>query len=171
MKEKVKKEEEVIDEQDGGQVYELGYHLLPSVSEIDLVREVAQIHSIISEYKGVVISEGAPTLRPLAYEIVKKVETKNLKFSKAFFGWVKFEMDRSHILDLQNKIEVAQNLLRFIVIKTVKENTMHTPKVPSFKKEVSKDETALVVGEKLPVSEEEIDKSIDELLVNEDPKL
>jgi ribosomal protein S6 len=168
-------EEEIKTSKDEGdiQIYELGYHILPIISEEEVGGEVAQIHSIISAQKGNIISEGAPTLRPLAYEISKKVETKTLRFNKAYFGWVKFEADRKDVATLQNKIESLPNILRFLIVKTVKENTMHTPKTPIFKKETVSEEKVDVAEkkEKVEVSEAEIDKSIDELLVNENSKL
>jgi len=153
------------------QIYELGFHLLPSVAEEELSKEVAKIHSVISELEGNLISEGAPSMRQLAYEITKKIGTKNAKFSKAYFGWIKFEMNRANAVLLKTKIDNLENILRFIIVKTVRENTIHTPKVPSFKREVVKEGAttdSVESSEKTPASEEEIDKSIDELLVKED---
>lgn len=148
-------------------VYEVGYHLLPTVPEENISGEVSQIHALVSGHDGNIVSEGMPVLRQLAYEINKKIETKSLRFSKAYFGWVKFEMDPSQISGLKNKIENLPNILRFIIVKTVKENTMHTPKIPMFKRESHKEEAPLEAVEKTPVSEAEIDKSIDELVINQ----
>lgn len=153
-------------------VYELGYHLLPTIDEADVLTSVAKIKSLIDEREGNIISEEMPKLISLAYDISKSVNTKKLKFGKAYFGWVKFEMDPAKILDLKNKIESLSEILRMIVIKTVKENTIHTPKIPMFKKEnregamiTSKDFSASPEEiEKTEISEEEIDKSIDELV-------
>jgi ribosomal protein S6 len=162
-----------IDNKDLGdtQIYELGFHLLPSVAEEELSKEVAKIHSVISELEGNLISEGVPSMRQLVYEITKKIGTKNTKFGKAYFGWIKFEMNRANSLLLKTKMDNMENVLRFIIVKTVRENTIHIPKVSSFKKENPKEEgvVELVVSpERAPVSDEEIDKSIDELLVKED---
>lgn len=150
------------------QIYELGYHLLPIVAEEDVYREVSQIHSLILDNRGSVIAEATPLMRPLSYDIPKKVETKNLKFNKAYFGWIKFETDGSQILNLKNKIEALPNILRFIIIKTVRENTLHTLKAPMFKRENNKEnksEVSLETVEKTPTSEAEIDKSIDALII------
>lgn len=149
------------------QIYELGYHLLPTILEEEVPREISQIHSLISEYGGSVIAEGAPIMRSLAYEISKRVETKSLKFNKAYFGWIKLETDRSKIIDLKNKLESLPNILRFLIIKTVRENTMYTPKIPMFKKENNKEEAPLEITEKIPASEAEMDKSIDELIIGQ----
>lgn len=153
-------------------VYEVGYHLMPTIDESDVLVHVAKIKSLIDERGGIVISEEMPKLIVLAYDISKTINTKKQKFSKAYFGWVKFEMDPAKILDLKNKIESLPEVLRLLVIKTVKENTIHTPKIPMFKREnkeegmiTSKDFPIPVeVAEKTEISEEEIDKSIDELV-------
>ncbi len=151
------------------EVYELGYHILPTVPEEDLQVEVSKIHTLISDNEGVVISESNPTLKQLAFDIDKKVDAKSLKFNKAYFGWIKFEMDRSKVLGLKNKVETLENILRFLIIKTVKENTISILKTPTYKKEK---ETEVVdekdLAEKVELDEKEIDKSIDELVVDEE---
>lgn len=148
------------------QVYELGYHVLPTVAEENVSEEVSKIHSLVSSLGGAIISEGAPSMRQLAYDITKKVGGKNIKFGKAYFGWLKFEMERSQILVLKNKVEILPNILRSIFVKTVKENTMYIPKIPAFRKEASEKEVSVDVVEKAPASEAEIDKSIDELVIS-----
>ncbi len=148
------------------QVYELGYHILPTVPEEKISAEVGKIHNMISENQGSVVSEAAPVIRNLAYDIEKKIDTKNLRFNKAYFGWVKFEIAKGYIENIKKMMDQNPEILRFIIIKTVKENTLYTPKAPVFKKEVQEEK---VVGEEVvqpPVSEEEIDKSIDELIIS-----
>lgn len=149
-------------------VYEVGYHILPTVPEEEVAKEVSEIRTLIVNLEGNIISEGVPALKPLAYDIAKKIETKVVKFNKAYFGWVKFEMDPGSVLNLKNKIEALPNILRFLIIKTVKENTLHTPKIPTFRKESEVSEAAAVVeaAPKAPASEAEIDKSIDDLVIS-----
>lgn len=150
------------------QVYEIGYHLLPNIGDAGANEEVLGMHALIKKNEGNIISEGTPEIKELTYEMTKRVETRNLKYNKAYFGWIKFEIDRSKILEIKNKIENLQNVLRFLIIRTVKENTIYTPKVAVFKKEVSKDVIdADTDVEKIVASEADIDKSIDQLLVNE----
>jgi len=154
-------------------VYEAGYHLVSTVDESEVLVYSSKIKSLIEGGGGVIISEEMPKSMVLAYEISKSVNTKKQKFSKSYFGWVKFEMDPTHVLNLKNKIESLPEVLRLLVIKTVKENTISTPKIPMFRRENSK-EGSLVTSknfpvkteeaEKVEISEEEIDKSIDELV-------
>ena len=148
-------------------VYEIGYHLLPTIDESEIPTQSSDIKSIIEEKGGTIISEDLPKMIVLAYDISRAVNSKKQKFNRAYFGWIKFEIDPSKIADIKNKVEKLQNVLRFLIIKTVKENTFHTPKIPMFKKENNKEEKREARKEKTEVSEEEIDKSIDELLIDE----
>jgi ribosomal protein S6 len=148
-------------------IYEIGYHLLPIVEESEVPTNSLKIKSIIEENGGMIISEEMPKMIVLAYDITRTVNSKKQKFSKAYFGWVKFEADPAKISDIKNKIESDQNMLRFLVVKTVKENTMHVPKIPMFRKENNREERAEEHVETPKASEEEIDKSIDELVIDQ----
>jgi len=158
--------EENIKDNKETQIYELGYHILPTVSEEDVAGEVSKIHSIISQSEGNIIGEGMPTMHQLSYEITKRIETKNLKFAKAYFGWIKFEVSQSEVAGIKNKIENLPNVLRLMIIKTIRESIAHTLRIPMFRKESNKEGIKKAPKEKVEISEEEIDKSIDELLVN-----
>jgi len=156
-------------------VYEVGYHLMPTIDEAEVLSYSSKIKSLIEERGGAIISEEMPKLMVLAYEISKSVNTKKQKFNKSYFGWVKFEMDPALVLDLKNKIENIPEVLRLLVIKTVKENTISIPKIPMFRKE-NRDGSIITLKdfpvkdekiEKIEISEEEIDKSIDELVDNQ----
>ncbi len=151
------------------EIYEIGYHILPTVAESEVESHVSKIHSFVSDKAGVVIAEEFPQMRSLAYDITKKIDTKNLNFNKAFFGWVKFELDRSLINEVKAQLDTMQTLLRFIIVKTVRENTIHTPKAPVVKKDEDNSEVVedVVLESKPEVSEEEMDKSIDDLVVGE----
>jgi ribosomal protein S6 len=158
---------EIKDENDN-LIYEIGYHLLPTIDESEVPTEVSKIKSIIEENGGVIVSEEMPKMVVLAYDISKAINIKRQKFNKAYFGWVKFEADPAKVADIKNKVENIQNVLRFLIIKTVKENTIHVPKIPMFRKENNnKEEKQEERVEKTKASEAEIDKSIDELVVDQ----
>lgn len=147
-------------------IYEIGYHLLPNIDESEVPVQSLKIKSTIEENEGVVISEGMPKMTILSYDISKDIDSKKHKFNKAYFGWVKFETDPSRVGDIKSKVESLANVLRFIIVKTVREETMHTPKIPMFKKEnISKEEKTEEHMGKTKASEAEIDKSIDQLII------
>ena len=167
----MKDKDEMLNE---GQVYEIGFHILPTVPEENIQGIVSKLKDFITKNGGEVLAEDYPKMRVLAYEIRKRIETKYLNFNKAHFGWVKFEMLPTSIVQIKEEAKNNPDILRFIIVKTVKENTLHTPKPPMMKTNAP-DETRVakeaVPAEKIEVSEEEIDKSIDELLANENEKL
>lgn len=155
-----------IKNNDNSLVYEVGYHLVPTIPEENLAEAVSKVVESINKNGGSIVSEEFPKIRSLSYEVKKRVETKYLAFNKAYFGWIKFETDPPSILQIEKEIKNNENILRFLIIKTVRENTLHTPKIPIFKKEDSQREARVEERlEKPKASEEEIDKSIDELLV------
>lgn len=156
-----------INKNDGAdlQIYEIGYHILPTVGEDELPKEVSKIQNLVSSKGGTVIAEEFPELRALAYEIAKRVETKYNRYMKAYFGWLKFEISKDKVAEIEQALKDNASVLRYIVIKTVRENTMS----PIIKMQAApkKEEVAAPVEEiaKPEVSEAEIDKSIDELVI------
>lgn len=148
-------------------VYEIGYHFLPTVEESDVLAQLSGLKAVIEENDGVILAEDMPKMITLAYDISKDIDAKKQKFNRAYFGWIKFEMETTKIGELKNKVDNNPNILRFLIVKTVKENTLHTPKAAIFKRENNKEDKTEENIEKPKLTEAEMDKSIDELLVNE----
>ncbi|MCI5108636.1 MAG: 30S ribosomal protein S6 [Candidatus Pacebacteria bacterium] len=136
------------------QIYEIGFHILPTVAEEALGDEVSKIRTEI-EKGGEVISEEYPKLQDLEYSISKYIDTKKSKFDRAYFGWIKFEGDAELALSIKKVCDNHSNILRYLIIKTVRENTLVKPKEPKKEGEVEGKE----------FSKEEVDKSIDELVI------
>lgn len=148
-------------------IYEVGYHLLPTVEEEHVPAEAEKVRSAIEAQGGAVISEEMPKIMSLSYEIWKSINAKRQAFNRAYFGWIKFEAEPSVIAGLKNKIDNLPDILRFIIVKTVREETLRAHKIPVFKKEHVKEGSEEGSEKKPEASEEEIDKSIDELLAPE----
>ena len=117
-------------------VYEVGYHIVPTVEEVAIPAEADAIKSAVVETGGSVISEDSPKIMNLAYDISKSVNAKRQSYSKAYFGWVKFEVEPAAIAPIKSKIESMASVLRFIIIKTVKADTMRSQKVHFSKKKI-----------------------------------
>lgn len=145
------------------QVYEVGYHIVSSVSEENLGAEIEAVKALLG--KSEIIAEESPKLIDLAYAIDKQIAGLHRKYDKAYFGWVKFECSPEEAVVLNKKLSAIDNVLRFILIKTVRENTLCGAKLLAEeiakKKAIAKKEE---VKDKAPVSAEEIDKTIDELI-------
>lgn len=152
-------------------IYEVGYHIVSSVSEENLPTEVEKIKAYLAKEKAIIISEEAPKLRPLAYSIKKAFGGIYKTFDKAYFGFIKFELgEEGDVRNIDLSMKNNESVLRYIVIKTVRENTMYSPKITIFSDKDAKIKTLkedkVVKGEKV-ATVEEIDKSIDALVSEE----
>lgn len=105
-------------------VYELGYLLMPSVSEGNLSEERDALVALITKFKGIVISEGQPQLIDLAYDMTKTINNKKHTYSQAYFGWIKFDVTPNLVESLTEEVETIKNLLRSIMTKTERENLL-----------------------------------------------
>jgi ribosomal protein S6 len=151
-------------------IYEIGYHLISSIAEEQIPAEVEKIKAYLTKENAIILSEETPKLRPLAYSIKKSFEGTYKTFDKAYFGFIKFELpEAGDIKIIDSALKNNLNVLRYLVIKTVRENTMYSPKMTVFSdKEVKArpiaEKTELKKEVETSASAEEIDASIDALV-------
>lgn len=105
-------------------VYELGFHIATTLPEEKLPAEVTAVKDVLEKAGVEFISEEFPKLVSLAYTIVKKTQSGTMKFDDAYFGWVKFAVDSGKLAEIKAGLESNSNIVRFLIIKTVRENTM-----------------------------------------------
>ena len=105
-------------------IYEVGYLLVPTIEEGGIPAVYGNLKELIGSFGGQIISDEIPRMRELAYTLGKDVQNVRSKFDNAYFGWTKFEMDPEKVLELKKKLDLDPNFLRFLLIKTVKENTL-----------------------------------------------
>ena len=168
----MEKVETKVVEESGKQVYELGYHIVSTVAEENLPKEVETLKEVVLQDGGSLVSEGEPKLINLAYSMTKSVADIKKKFDTAYFGWIKFETSQSLMPIIKKAMDQNPNLLRYLLIKTVRENTLFVPKLTVRKvegeaakaKKPIKTEEAKVSSKK---DLEDIDKSIEELVSEE----
>lgn len=99
------------------QSYELAFHILPTVAEGEVPSIFDAIKAHITNHGGSITSEEAPARFDLAYDIVKHLEGRGRKFSSAYFGWVRFDLEASKITALTDEIELVKEILRHILIR------------------------------------------------------
>lgn len=128
-------------------VYELGFLLSPAVREEDLDTRVDELKNIITDANGSVIDGSRPEFIDLAYEMIKVIENKNIRFRQGYFGWIKFNLTPDQLKTVTELFEKNQFIIRMLVTKTVFENTVIS------KKPLSK---ILKATEREEVSEEEL---------------
>jgi len=147
-------------------VYELGYLLVPTISEEDLPVIFGNLKELVSSLGGISIADDMPKMIGLAYKMVKVVANVRNKFNTAYFGWIKFTMDSDKVLELKKKLDLDPNVIRFLILKTVKENTIATKRfvrgdVARRKPRTDKSgQNETVVS----INKEEIDKEIDAMV-------
>ena len=86
----MKKEEHKDLESQEPKLYELGYHIIPTVAEDVLGDEVDKLREIVESNQGAIVSSEAPQVRDLAYPITKVIANKHTKFDSSYFGWMTF---------------------------------------------------------------------------------
>lgn len=148
-------------------IYEVGFQIVPSVSEDKIGEEFSKIKDAIEKNQAIIISESTPKFCQLSYEMRKESAGKYQKYNTAYFGSVKFEASAEESLKIGEAFKINPSILRYLIIKTVRENTMTVPKIPFYRKaETQKDSNKKdeKVADKTPVSEIELDKAIDAVI-------
>lgn len=151
-------------EMEGVTVYEVGYTLLPSLAVEQVPARVESLKEMISKAGGAVISNENPILIDLAYPMTKVIQTTRHKCTTGYFGWIKFELTAEGIEGVKKSLDADNTILRYLITKTVKENTLVNGKMMLRKEEEAPEEVEEeVVADIVPP--EELDKSIDNLVI------
>ena len=146
-------------------VYEVAYLLNPNIGEEKIGEEINRIKSALERRGAFIISDEFPRFRQLAYEMVKPLGGHNEKYTSAYFGWVKFEIGAEAAIAVKTDFDQDPQIIRFLITKTERES-QPAPKV-FVRRERPLRVTPKVEG-KAPgsaMTEAEIDKTIEELLV------
>jgi ribosomal protein S6 len=116
-------------------VYEISFIFDNKLDEETALEKSNALKQSIATLGGSFISEEAPYLRELAYEMTRVVNNVNVRFNVRYFGWIKFEMDGSKVKELEKGIKLDEQVVRYMVVKTVRENTVYTKRAPVIKVE------------------------------------
>lgn len=161
------KEENEISGGTDARVYELGYLLVPTIKEEDVPATYGNLKELLISLNGEVITDEMPKMISLNYTMQKIVANVRNKFNTAYFGWVKFYMDGDKLLELKNKLDSNPIFIRFLLIKTVKENTIVAKRFirsdMPYRRTVSPRKNK-ESGVAVEINKEEIDKEIDALI-------
>lgn len=102
-------------------VYEVGYHLLPTLSEDEVAVAVEGFMKALKDTEAEIIGERSGVRIPLAYAIEKKIEGTKYAFDSAYFGWVAFETDSTTLSVIDQGFKTHQFVLRHLLVKTTKD--------------------------------------------------
>ncbi len=167
------------EDKEGVQVYELGFHVLSTLGEDELEVAVESLRKAVSAHGGTFISEATPELLDLAYTMTVNEGGKHTKYDTAYFGWIKFEMDPEQAVLLKSEVlETDKNILRYILIRTVREETRAQMREETLQTLEEVKTTGTIQNKKVKdeskegeeVSDSEIDKAVEELVGDEPEK-
>lgn len=116
-------------------VYEVSFIFDNKLDEGAALEKSNAIKQSIATLGGSFISEEAPYMRELAYEMTRVVNNVNVRFNEGYFGWIKFELDGSKVKELEKGLKLDEEVVRYLVVKTVRENTVYTKRAPVIKVE------------------------------------
>jgi ribosomal protein S6 len=116
-------------------VYEISFIFDNKLDEGAALEKGNAIKQSIATLGGSFVSEEAPYMRELAYEMTRVVNNVNVRFNEGYFGWIKFELDAEKVKDLEKGLKLDDQLIRYLVVKTVRENTVYTKRAPVVKAE------------------------------------
>lgn len=116
-------------------VYEVSFIFDNKLDESAALEKANALKQSIATLGGSFISEEAPYMRELAYEMTRVVNNVNVQFNEGYFGWIKFELDGEKVKEFEKSLKGDEQVVRYIVVKTVRDNTVYTKRAPVIKAE------------------------------------
>ncbi len=148
-------------------VYEVGYLLAPTIPSEEVASVYGNLKELINSLGGQVIADEMPRQINLAYQMLHVFQNKRQKFDTAYFGWMKFSVVPAKVAELKKSLDLDPNFIRFLTMKTVKENTLATKKFVRPDMAKRKPFTAKKEGETeevVEINKEELDKEIEAMV-------
>jgi len=142
-------------------IYQVGYLLVPTLSEEELSQSVLKLKDSIREKEGAILSEGEPKTKHLAYKMKKVIGHDRALHENAYFGWMFFTMRALEIGDIKTAYDENKDVLRFLITKAVQSELSPRKKKPQIVRARKRTE------EEKEASSEEIDQAIEELVISE----
>jgi ribosomal protein S6 len=109
------------DEESRTSVYEVGYHLLPTISEEALPGVVTAMMDLLKGESANFVGERFPSKIQLAYPIAKRIQEKRTNYDSAYFGWVAFEGPKGTVARIKTALDANANVLRYLIVTTSRE--------------------------------------------------
>ena len=116
-------------------VYEISFIFDNKLDEETALAKSNAIKQSIATLGGSFISEEAPYMRELAYEMTRVQNNINVRFNEGYFGWIKFTLDADKVKEFEKAIKLDEEVVRYLIVTTVAENTVYTKRAPVIKAE------------------------------------
>lgn len=116
-----------------GTIYEFSSLFVPELDNSALSQIVDSITKKITDLEGEIIATGEPVYIKLAYQVEKSINNKLKKVNNAHFTWVKFALNPAKVAEFEKfvKLDLNESTMRYLIIKTVRENTQLTKLTPA----------------------------------------
>jgi ribosomal protein S6 len=145
-------------------VYEIGFLLVPQITEEKLPEVYGTFKNVILDQGAVAIGEEFPKLMTLAYTMEKTINNRIERFNEGYFGWIKFELPGDKVAGLEAMLRLRDDVIRHLLITTVRENTIASKRVLGVRRRPGVKDP-LTAKEGAPeMSKEQIDKEIEALV-------
>lgn len=155
-------------EKKDGKIYEIAYLFVPTIDESQIAGKFGDLKALLEKEGATFVAEEMPKMIDLAYTMHRVIANKKIRFNNAYFGWIKFELDPANVAALKPTLDRNEEVLRYMIIKTVRENTIASKK-PMGASMMRRRAPEKKEGEEAaPINPEELDKQI-EALVEEEP--
>lgn len=146
-------------------VYEIGFLLVPEITEEKLPEAFGTIKNAILEKGAIAISEEFPKLMTLAYTMEKTINNKIERFKEGYFGWIKFELAGEAVASVDAMLRLRDDVIRHLLVTTVRENTVASKRGFGVRRRPgSKDELKDTKDAAPEMSKEQIDREIEALV-------
>jgi ribosomal protein S6 len=138
----------------GGEVYELGYLLLPSIAEDKVSAVTDKLKKTIVDAGGTMLDSEEPFLQDLAYSMSKTVGASRYVVSDAYLGWMKFDAPAENVPAIKDAVEMMEEVLRSLLIKAPRESEFTFAKAQAALLEIEKAAKEEKMKEAEPIAEE-----------------
>src|SRR5574343_407706 len=139
-------------------VYEFSYLLVPKLTEEAVLGKVEELKKLFASNGAEFILDENPEYIGLAYTMIHQVNNKNERINSAYFGWFKMSVEADILERVKMTLDRDTDLIRYMLIKTVAENTLAPKKLsqkPTGRKKASS-EVVVSENEAPTVVEEEV---------------
>ncbi len=104
--------------------YELGYLLVPTITEDKVADSIAALAKIITDAAGTVHTQSEAEHIDLTYTITVDHVGKKEKWDTAYFGSMKFTAEPEQIAAIQKALDADMHIVRYLLTKTSLENVI-----------------------------------------------
>lgn len=143
--------------------YELNYFLSPDLSQEEVFDFSQKISNFLNEIQGKVEVSKEPKIQKLAFPLKKH--------NQGYFGEIKFLANPEKIFDIEKKLKLEKEILRFSILvilptKQKIEKPVKKPKIHPAEQPVSETRETKPEAKREKVKLEEIDKKLEEIMGN-----